>query len=200
MLKIGVTGGIGAGKSTVCKLFEVIGIPVYYADDRAKLLMQKDAALIAEITATFGDQSYVDGQLNRSYLSEKVFKDTLQLQKLNALVHPAVRKDVLRWVNDQKNVSYVIQEAALLFESGGYKQLDKMITVHAALEDRIKRLKERDNSTDEQIAARMRHQMQDEEKMRLADFVVYNDQNHSLIKQVLTIHHLLVKESEHNTD
>ena len=193
MLKVGITGGIGSGKTTVCKIFEVLGIPVYYADDRAKELMQTDLKLIGSIKDIFGDEAYQEGKLNRSFIASKVFDNKPLLAKLNAVVHPAVAEDVMQWMMQYTDKPYVLEEAALLFESGSYKFFDKLITVIAPIEDRINRLKARDNATYEQITARMKNQMRDEDKVKLSDYVIYNDAQHKLIQQALVIHHTLLK-------
>ncbi len=193
MLKVGITGGIGSGKTTVCKIFEVLGIPVYYADDRAKELMQTDVKLITSIKDIFGEEAYQDEKLNRAFIASKVFDDKPLLAKLNAVVHPAVAEDVMQWMLQHLDKPYVLKEAALLFESGSYKFFDKIITVIAPMEDRIARLITRDNATSEQITARMKNQMSDEEKVELSDYVIYNDAQHKLIPQAFTIHHLLVE-------
>ena len=195
MLKVGITGGIGSGKTTVCKIFEVLGIPIYYADDKAKHLMVADETLVAQIKEEFGEESYSNGQLNREYLAEKVFNDKFALSKLNALVHPAVFKDVQKWMRNFESQPYVLEEAALLFETGSYKMLDRVISVYAPIEERITRLKARDNATYEQVIARMKFQYSDEEKRDKADYVIYNDGSHKLIPQVLAIHHILLKQS-----
>lgn len=196
MLKVGITGGIGSGKTTVCRIFEVLGVPIYYADDRAKNLMVTNQKLIAQIKETFGEEAYTEGSLNREFLAQKVFNDKIALNHLNALVHPAVFTDVKDWMQQFEDRPYVLEEAALLFESGSYKFLDKLITVYAPIEVRIHRLKLRDKATYEQITARMKHQFSDEEKMKMADFVVYNDGSHKLIPQVLAIHHILLSGSK----
>ncbi len=192
MLKVGITGGIGSGKTTVCKIFEVLGAPVYYADERAKTLMQTDLKLIASIKELFGDEAYADGKLNRQLIASKVFSNQPLLAKLNAAVHPAVAKDSELWMSRLSDFPYALKEAALLFESGWNKQLDHVICVYAPVEDRIARLKKRDKTTDEEIAARMKNQMSDEQKKELSDFVIYNDANHRLIPQVLALHHILL--------
>jgi dephospho-CoA kinase len=193
MLKVGITGGIGSGKTTVCKIFEVLGIPVYYADDRAKELMQSDAGLVHSITELFGEEAYLGGKLNRGYISSRVFNDKPLLAKLNALVHPAVAKDVMKWMQQHSTQPYVLEEAALLFESGSYKLFDKIITVFTPAAERIRRIKARDNLTGEQVEARMKNQMNDEEKVSRSDYVIYNDAQHRLIPQVMAIHRELVK-------
>lgn len=191
MLKVGITGGIGSGKSTVCKIFEALGIPVYYADDRAKWLMVHHPALRHAITQLFGEQAYEEEKLNRAYIAQIAFNNPKKLQKLNAIVHPAVHQDGVNWNNQQTGVPYTLKEAALIFESGSYKQLDKVITVFAPKELRIQRIMARDNSSREAIEARMSKQMPEEEKLERADFIIYNDGRQSLIKQVLAIHEQL---------
>ncbi|MBK7407651.1 MAG: dephospho-CoA kinase [Saprospirales bacterium] len=198
MLKVGLTGGIGSGKTTVAQLFEVLGIPVYYADDRAKRLMVEDPALIEGIKSLFGPESYqADGALHRAFIARQAFSEPSLLKQLEALVHPAVFADGNRWHEAQSGAPYTLKEAALLFESGGYKELDKVITVSAPLELRIARVIRRDQTTREAVEARIRQQMTDEEKMRLADFVIFNDGAHSLIEQVWSIHQQLLIQLSH---
>lgn len=193
LLKVGITGGIGSGKTTVCKVFETLGIPVYYADGKAKQLMVSDPRLVAGIKALFGPGSYLrDGALNRPFIAGLVFNNDEKLKQLNALVHPAVAEDAGRWHHAQENVPYTLKEAALLFESGSYKQLDKLITVSAPEELRIQRVMERDHVSAEEVRARMNKQMPEEEKVKRSDFVIYNDGEHSLIRQVLDIHRALL--------
>lgn len=193
MLKVGLTGGIGSGKSTVARIFETIGIPVYYADDRAKRLMVEDPALIAGIKALFGEEAYLDdGTLNRAFIGQLAFSEPALLKKLEGLVHPAVFEDGNRWHKAQQNVPYTLKEAALLFESGNFKTLDKLITVTAPLELRIERVMLRDQVTRESVEARIRQQMPEEEKVRLSDYVIYNDGAHRLINQVWEIHQKLI--------
>ncbi len=195
VIKAGITGGIGSGKSTVCRIFEKLGIPVYYADERAKYLMQHEHHLIDEIRKTFGSDIYDNGKLNRKLLAERVFNDSIKLKQLNALVHPAVFHDTEDWVEEQKalKVPYVLKEAALLIESGSYKSLDKLIVVTAPLEIRIERVMYRDNSTKEEIIARINHQLPDEEKVKLADYVIENSGDLEYLEgQVLEIHEKLI--------
>lgn len=194
-LKIGITGGIGSGKTTVCKIFETLGIPIYYADDRAKALYLENADLKQGVIQLFGAESYLlDGQLNRKWISDLAFQDPELLKKLNALVHPAVQKDGNDWHDAQTNVPYTLKEAALLFESGGDKYLDKIITVYAPLELRIERviLRGSGSMTRADVEARIAKQMSDEEKKDRADFVIFNDGNQALIPQVLAIHHKIL--------
>jgi len=193
MLKVGITGGIGSGKTTVCKIFETLGIPVYYADDRAKWLMTHDPELMEAISNTFGQNVYSpEGQLNRAYLAEVVFGDNEKLAQLNALVHPAVFRDGSQWHQSQKNTPYTIREAALLFESGSYRAIDKMVVVTAPLDIRIKRVVERDNVPEAAVMARIEKQWPEEEKVKRADYIIYNDGERLLIPQVLAIHRLLI--------
>jgi dephospho-CoA kinase len=193
-MKIGVTGGIGSGKTTVCKIFETLGIPVYYADDRAKELMVTKPALIAGIKELFGENAYLkDGSLNRAHIASIAFQDKSILNQLNALVHPAVHQDGYEWAEAQQNVPYTLREAALIFESGGHKKLDKVITVFTPKELRIERVMARDNTERAAVEARINKQMPDEEKVKLADFVIYNDGQQSLIQQVYAIHQELVR-------
>ncbi len=191
MLKVGITGGIGSGKTTVCKIFEMLGIPVYYADDRAKWLMTNAPEVKKAIIQLFGEKAYQDDSLNRPYIAHIVFNDPDKLQELNGIVHPAVRKDGQDWHLSQKNVPYTLKEAALIFESGSFKDLDKVITVFAPKEVRIERIIARDHISREAVEARIDKQMPEEEKIALADFVIYNDGRQSLIKQVYAIHEQL---------
>jgi len=195
MLKIGVTGGIGSGKTTVCKIFNVLGIPVYYADPRAKELMVTDPVLISAIKSLLGDKSYnEDLSLNRQYIAEIIFSDKNKLDALNSLVHPAVKRDFDKWSKSQKT-PYVLKEAALLFESGSYKDLDKTILVSAPLELRIKRVILRDNSSKESILSRVKNQMDETDKEKLADYIINNDGRTSLILQIIKLHNQFIKSS-----
>ena len=177
MLKIGITGGIGSGKSTVCRLFEKLEIPVYYADDRAKLLMHEDAVLRQQLIEVFGSNVFrTDGTLDRGYLSGIVFKDPRQLTKLNAIVHPAVFEDAKAWqtLQAQKGCLYTLKEAALLYETGSYKSLDKIIVVTAPESVRIQRVMARDKIGKEAVLARINKQMAQAEKVKRAVYVVQN--------------------------
>ena len=187
MLKIGLTGGIGSGKSTVAKLFEVLGVPVYYADEAAKRLMNENEELKEKIQQQFGKETYINGKLNPTYLSSIVFNDVEKLELLNSLVHPATLNDAAKWMKQQKTL-YVIKEAALIFESGSQEQLDKVIGVYAPAPLRILRTMKRDNITKEEVLARMNKQIDEEIKMRLCDYVIKNDEQEMLIPQVLELH------------
>lgn len=195
MLKIGITGGIGSGKTTVCHLFETLHIPVYYADDAAKWLMNNNADLIIAIKNAFGNDVYNDqNQLQRTKLASIVFSNANARKLLESFVHPAVEQHNQQWIEQHKNAPYVLKEAALIFESGSYKHLDKVITVTAPLELRISRVTKRDNATREQVEARIAAQMPDEEKIRLSDFVIYNNEQQMLIPQVMHIHEQIMQQ------
>ena len=196
MTKVGVTGGIGSGKTYVCRIFETFGIPIYYADDRARQLMEEDAVLVEQLKQHFGEEIYSNGVLERALLAAKVFNNKEALAVLNSLVHPAVFRDTVRWAEEHTNAPYTIKEAALLYETGSYKQLDKIIVVTASLEERISRVILRDNTTREQIIARIANQMDEQEKIKLADYVIYNDASHSVEDQVKAIHQILLNNSK----
>lgn len=192
-LRVGITGGIGSGKTTVCRVFASLGIPIYYADERAKFLMNHDEVLKKELILTFGAATFENDQLNRAYLAQLVFNDAEQLAKLNSLVHPAVARDTANWESQYTAIPYTLREAALLYESGSYRKLDKVITVSAPESLRIERVIARDQTTEAAVRARIDKQWPDAQKVELADFVILNDGQHSLIKQVLSIHRKLVE-------
>ncbi|MGC4022707.1 MAG: dephospho-CoA kinase [Cyclobacteriaceae bacterium] len=188
-LRIGVTGGIGSGKSLVCKIFATLGVPVYDADTRAKMLMTEDLILLEQIKNKFGSEAYSSGTLNREYLSKRVFNDPEKLKELNSLVHPRVAEDSERWIQSNKDRKYIVKEAALLYESGSYKSLDKIIVVTAPEEVRIKRVLKRDQGrTKEDLLKIIKSQMSEEEKVGRADFIITNDESELLIPQVLKLH------------
>jgi len=196
MLKIGVTGNIGSGKSQVCRIFQILGIPVYDADSKAKELMVNDKGLTSSIKALIGEQAYLsDGSLNRGLISERVFNDKMLLDKLNALVHPAVGIDFISWAASHP-ASYVIKEAALLFESGSYKELDGVIMVTAPEKLRIRRVMSRDGMTEEQVVSRIRNQMGESEKTAMSDYLVSNDGDAFLVRQVLELHRSLLEKAQ----
>lgn len=190
MLKVGITGGIGVGKSIVCRLFEELGVPIYDADTRAKWVMGHHATLKRELTAAFGDETYDEkGQLNRSHISKIVFNNPDRLAQLNALVHPQVRNDFAEWLEKNAEAPYIIKEAALMYESEAWRQVDRMITVYAPLEIRMKRLLIRDSHrTAADIRSIINKQLSEEDKMARADFIIYNDDKQMLIPQVLSLH------------
>jgi len=188
MKVVGITGGIGSGKTTVCQIFESLGVPVYYADPRAKVLMAHDASLKAKIVQAFGEKAYSNGELNRAYLAKEVFGSKEKLSVLNGLVHPAVADDLDEWLEDNKQANYVLKEAAILFESGAYHNVDVAVLVIAPTDLRIERVAARDGSTREEILQRMNNQWTQERKAKLADHIINNDGAQLIIPQVLELH------------
>lgn len=187
MLKIGLTGGIGSGKSTVAKIFETLGIPVYYADAEAKRLMNSSETLKKVIRQNFGEATYENDQLNRKYLAGIVFNNPEKLELLNALIHPVTINDAEQWMQ-QQSAPYSIKEAALLFESGAAENLDFIVGVYAPQALRIKRVMKRDGLTADEIMKRINRQVNEEMKMKLCDFVITNNEQELLIPQVLKLH------------
>lgn len=195
MLKVGLTGGIGSGKSVVANIFKVLGIPVFDADAAAKEIMETDMQLIAAIKKEFGEETYTGSSLNRKILADKVFNDPYQLEKLNALVHPAAITAGLDWAEKQ-NTPYAIKEAALMFEAGSAFNLQYVIGVYAPKSLRIKRVMDRSNMTRDEVLARMSRQVDDNIKMRLCDFVIVNDEQQMVLPQVLSIHQQLLEKAK----
>jgi len=193
MLKIGLTGGIGSGKTTVAEVFKQLEIPVYSSDDRAKALMLENEPLRASVIGLFGEQSYLEGELNRAYIASKVFSNKEQLNKLNALVHPVLKKDFEAWIAAQKS-AYAIKEAAILFESGANIGLDKVILVEAPKELKISRVEQRDGIEYEAVLARMDKQWPDEQKREYSDYVIVNDEKLSVLEQVIKLHDIFSEE------
>ena len=197
MLKVGLTGGIGSGKSTVAKVFEVLGTPVYYADDAAKRLMNEDEELKQKIQQQFGETVYTAGKLNRKVLADIVFNAPEKLELLNKIVHPATLKDADIWM-EQNRTAYSIKEAALIFESGAHKHLDYVIGITAPAPLRMLRTMQRDNISREEVMARMDKQLDETIKMKLCDFVIVNDEQQMLLPQVLELHEKLLAISKNN--
>ncbi len=189
---IGLTGGIGSGKSTVADFFSLLGIAIYKADDAAKSMMIADELLISGIKKLFGADAYESGILNRKFIAEQVFSNPELLSQLNALVHPAVKRDFMEWIKIQQS-PYIIREAAILFESGSYQDCDKVITVFAPEKERISRVMLRDGLSEAEVIKRIQNQWSDERKIQLSDFVINNYENHLIIPQVMKIHELLTK-------
>ena len=194
MYKVGITGGIGSGKSVVSNIFRVLGIPVFDADKTARRLMEEDPELREGLIALFGPESFAEGKLNRRYISNIVFKDPFELEKLNALVHPAAIAAGERWAEAQ-NAPYTIKEAALFFESGSAAGLDLVVGVYSPKSIRISRVMNRDGISREEVLDRMSKQIDEEMKMRLCDRVILNNDTELLIPQVLQLHHELLTRS-----
>ncbi|OOQ61044.1 dephospho-CoA kinase [Mucilaginibacter pedocola] len=194
MFKVGITGNIGSGKTTVCKIFEVLGIPVFYADDEAKKVMVNDAILIDGVKKAFGDESYLpDGSLNRKHIAAIVFNNDEELIKLNRLVHPAVFRAFDVWAQQFKgraDIPYVIKEAAILFESESYKKVHRSLMVSAPEKLRFQRVMLRDTISEEEVQKRNARQMSEEQKTDMADDVILNDDTQLVIPQVLQMHKL----------
>lgn len=197
MLKIGITGNIGSGKTTVSLLFEILGIPVFYSDTEAKKVMVTDAKLISAIKEHFGEEAYfADGSLNRKLIAGVVFNNEAELKKLNALVHPAVFRAFDQWVLQYPNAPYVLKEAAVLFESGSYKDCDYTIIVTAPTQMRIARVMQRDNITEAEAQSREAKQMPQDQKQQLASYTITNDNTKLVIPQVLAIHHKFLAKAD----
>jgi len=194
LVKVGLTGGIGSGKTTVARIFETLGVPVYYADIAARTIMNTHASLRESIITHFGEQSYTDGLLNREYIADIVFNDKGKLDLLNSLTHPATIEDANDWMKKQ-TTPYAIKEAALLFESGSDRYLDFIIGVSAPLSLRVQRTMQRDNLSRQEVQRRMDRQMDEEQKMRRCDIVLINDDETPLLPQVLQLHEALLKKA-----
>ena len=198
MLRVGITGGIGSGKTTVAKIFEVLGIPVYYADAAAKRLMNEDQTLQQKIIENFGADVFENRQLNRARLASIVFNDPEKLALLNSLVHPVTISDADKWMKQFSKAGatktpFAIKEAALIFESSAQRKLDYVIGVHAPYKLRLQRAMQRDNLTKEEVEARMEKQMDETKKMNLCNFIITNDEVQLLIPQVLELHKKLLE-------
>ncbi len=192
MKVVGLTGGIGSGKTTVAKMFEDLGMPLYIADDRAKILMNTSKVIKKKIIALFGEEAYSDGQLNRPFLASKIFEDAVLLKSMNAIVHPKVADDFKRWKNKQ-HTAYVLKEAAVIFENNMAYQYDYIITVVADLDQRIARVVKRDDTSKDRVLAIVNNQLTDKEKADQSDFVIINHNLDETKKQVLKIHQQLSK-------
>lgn len=187
VIKLGVTGGIGSGKTTVCRVFNVLGIPVFEADKDAREIMDNDLIVKRKINSIAGKDLYNSGSLDRKSLAELMFNNKAMLAKVNSLVHPVVFDHFLQWDKEQ-TAPYIILEAAILFESGGSKLLDKVVSVIAPVEERIERVMQRNCLSREQILERIHNQMDDEARIRLSDYVINNADNDMIIPVILKIH------------
>ena len=193
MTIVGLTGGIGSGKTTVAKMFNTLGIPTYIADDEAKKLMKRSKVIKRKLTALFGENTYINNELNRPFIASVIYSDKDYLNKMNAIVHPKVAKHFLRWLNKQK-AAYVLKESAILFETNGHKQCDFVVLVTAYKDLKIKRLLNRDKTNKEKIKAIMDNQLNDDEKEKRSDFIIINTTLEDTKKQVETIHKSLLKQ------
>ena len=185
---VGITGGIGSGKSTICKVFETLGVPVFYADEEARLITEDNPEVVAAIQAVFGKDIYLNGALNRRHLGTIVFAQPELLKELNAIVHPAVGQRFKDWVKANENAPYIVKEAAILIETGGHKVMDEVILVTAPEEVRVERVMQRDNVKEPDVRARMSRQMSDEEKVKFASFILENDGKSLLLPQIMDFH------------
>jgi dephospho-CoA kinase len=188
-LKIGITGGIGSGKTTVSKVFEQLGVPLYNSDERAKWLMNHNPIIVKKVTELFGEEAYQNNALNRAHVAKLAFSNKTLIEQLNSVVHPEVFKDFDNWIKAHAHYPYVLKEAALLFESNSYLTLDAMIVVDAPLEERINRVTKRDGITTDDVLKRISNQMPDEQKLAAADFIITNHYE-PLLPQVLFLHKL----------
>ncbi|MCE7065705.1 dephospho-CoA kinase [Dyadobacter sp. CY326] len=190
-LQVGITGGIGSGKSVVCQLFSCLGIPVYNADNRAKWLTNNDLTVRERVIALLGNNAYTDtGSYNTAYVSSIVFKDENLLKALNAIIHPVVMQDTADWVRNNHQSPYVLKEAAIMNKAGDHNSLDYVVVVEAPVALRVKRILQRDQRSEEQIRAIIERQVSDEERRKLADFIVLNDEKSALIPQVMKLHEI----------
>lgn len=191
-LKVGVTGGIGSGKTTVCRVFTVIGIPVFSADDEARVLMDSEEDIRKQVNQLAGSDMYTDGTLNRVEMARLIFNNREILQRMNKIIHPVITSRFLKW-EEKQDAPYVIFEAAILFETGTSKLLDKVITVTAPVDERIERVVNRNRLTREQVIERINNQSDDKMKISLSDYVISNRENDMIIPAILTIHEELLK-------
>jgi dephospho-CoA kinase len=187
MLKVGITGGIGSGKSYICDVFKKIGIPVYEADEKARIITNTTDQVKSEIINVFGLQAYNNNLLNTKFIASSVFNNPGLLEQLNSIIHPAVENDFISWCQEQKNQAYIIKEAAILFETGIYKKLNRNILVLAPEHIRVKRVQSRDNSTEIEIRNRIKNQWPTEKTVQLADFIIENDGKKLILPQIIKI-------------
>ena len=196
-LKIGLTGGIGSGKSLVCEIFGILGVPVYQSDQEAKSIINTDRDVREQMIREFGEDIYLATGINAAKLSGIIFKDKSALEKVNSIVHPVVRKSYSEWCQINKHFPYHVKEAAILFESGTYRDVDRVITVFAPLEVRLKRVMDRDGSNESLVRARMNNQLPEEKKVKLSQHVIYNDNVQPVLSQVLELHELFLSFKQH---
>jgi dephospho-CoA kinase len=195
MIIVGLTGGIGSGKTVVCNVFRHLGIPVYEADKAVHRLYENQSLIEKLLSAVGSDILDKSGKINRKKLAEVVFNDIAKLETVNSIVHPAVRADFKEWLDKHKNFAYVIEEAAILFESGAYKQCDKTITVSSPIDLRIGRIRERDHKSKSEIEQIISKQLSEEERNSKADYIIFNDEKQMVIPQVLLLHSQFLKQN-----
>ena len=189
MVKVGVTGGIGSGKSTVCKIFEILGIPIFHSDYEARKLYSDDEEVIGSLKAWYGKSIYrLEKEVDKEKLAEIIYKDPFELKRINALIHPKVRERFAEWINRHESLPYVINESALLFETGISESFDLIVNVAAPLEMRIERIISRDGRTKEEILAIANKQLSETDRIKRADITIHNDDTQHLIPQVLDAH------------
>ncbi len=193
MKKIGITGGIGCGKTTASKVFSLLGVPIYNADERSKTILDSSSVVIEKVKQKFGDDIYESKGINRKKLAAIVFANPELLNELNQIVHPAVFDDFDNWCLLHENEPYILKEAALIFETILHQKLDKIIVITASEELRLSRVMQRDGSTQEEVRKRIQNQMSEKEKIERADFVIHNDEQQLIIPQILSIHEILKK-------
>jgi len=192
MIKVGLTGGIGSGKSIVASIFEMLGVPVFYADHEAKVLMESNQELREGIIKLLGNNAFSDNKLNRGYIAARVFSDPDMLVKLNEIVHPAVHRYFLKWTESFAGIPYVVEEAAILFESGANNYFDYSILVTSPESLRIERVMKRDKVNEENVKARMKNQFPEDKNLSMADFIINNDKDSMILPQILELHERLL--------
>lgn len=192
MLKIGLTGGIGSGKTTVSRVFRNLGIPIFNSDLVAREIVNTNSKAIESIKKHFGNQIYEDNRLDRKALAEIVFNHPEELQKLNNIVHPLVAIEFENWCNENQSAPYIIKEAAILFESGAHQDLDRIIVVYTQKEERIRRIIKRDSSSREEVESRMKNQWDNGTRNKLGDFIIINDDIEKVLPQVMELHEVLI--------
>ena len=198
MLKIGITGGIGSGKTTASRIIKNLGVPVFASDEVGRIELNSNKKLIKKVIKAFGEEMYFsDGKLDRERMANLVFSNPKALEKLSSLVHPVVEKKFVEWCKKHEKKPYVLKEAAILFETGGYHDLDKVIHVFAPREQRIERVIKRDNTTKESVEKRIRFQYSDEERNRLADYIIMNEDGTDLLPEVMDLHEILLNENQY---